>query len=87
MGLTKIRVLRIGPSLSSLKMAFNLSQYRGTVGLFNSMSIVSRSKANKFVTSIYRKNTNITCSLIYVNKIFLYLSLFSVLFFLKDKCF
>ena len=66
-------------------MSVNLSQYRVTVGLFNSRSIVSRSKVNNFVTSNYRNNTYIACSLISVNKIFLFLSLFSVLFFLKDN--
>ena len=66
-------------------MPVNLSQYRGTVGLFNSRSIVNRSKVNNFVTSNYRNNTYIACSLISVNKIFLFLSLFSVLLFLRDN--
>ena len=34
----------MGPGLYFLKMPVNLSQYHGTVGLFNSMSIVNRSK-------------------------------------------
>ena len=53
--------------------------------LFNSRSFVSRSKVNNFTTSNYRNNTYISCSLISVNKIFLFLLLFSVLFFIKDN--
>ena len=75
----------MGPGLYFLKMPVNLSQYRGKVGLFNSRSIAKRSKVNSFVTSNYRNNTYIACSLIFVNKFFLFLSLFSVLFFLKDN--
>ena len=75
--------MRVG--LYFLKMPVNLSQYSGTVGLFNSRSIAKRSKVNSFVTSNYRNNTYIACSLIFVNKFFLFLSLFSVLFFLKDN--
>ena len=64
-------------------MPVNISQYCGTVGLFNSRSIVNRSKVKSFVTSKYRKNTYIACSLVFVN--ILFLTLFSVLFFLKDN--
>ena len=64
-------------------MPVKISQYCGTVGLLNSRSIVNRSKVNSFVTSKYRKNTYIACSLVFVN--ILFLTLFSVLFFLKDN--
>ena len=37
-----------------------------------------------FITVNYRNNTNIACFLVSVNKTFLFLSLFSVLFSLKD---
>ena len=75
----------MGPDLYFLKMSVNLSQYHGTVGLFNSRSIINRSKVNNFITSNYRNNTHIVCSLFPVNKIFLFLLLFSVLFFIKNK--
>ena len=65
------------------KMPVKISQYCGTVGLLNSRSIVNRSKVNSFVTSKYRNNTYIACSLVFVN--ILFLTLFSVLFFLKDN--
>ena len=74
----------MGPGLYSLKMPVNLYQFRGTVGLFNSRSTVNRTnKSNGFITSSYKKYTNVECSLISIHKIFLFLSLFSVLFFLK----
>ena len=73
----------MGPGLYSLKMPVNLYQYHGTVGLFNSRSIPNRSKVDNFITSDFRNNTSIACSLISINKIFLFVSLFSVLFFLK----
>ena len=41
--------------------------------------------SNDFITQNYRNNTNIACSLTFVNKIFLFLPLFSVLFFLWDN--
>ena len=75
----------MGSGLYSLKMPVNLSQYFGAVGLFSSRSIVNRSKVNNFITLNYRNITNTACSLISVNKIILFLSLFSVLFFLKDN--
>ena len=84
-GLAKIIVAQDGSGCLFFKMPVNLSQYRGTVGLFNSRSIAKRSKVNSFVTSNYRNNTYIACSIIFVNKFFLFLSLFSVLFFLKDN--
>ena len=83
MGLAKILVAQDGTGLYFLKILVNFLQYRGTVGLLNSRSIVNRSKVNNFVTSNYRNNTYIACSLIFVNKIFLFLSLLSVLIFLK----
>ena len=85
MGLAKILVAQDGTGLYFLKILVNFLQYRGTVGLLNSRSIVNRSKVNNFVTSNYRNNTYIVCSLIFVNKIFLFLSLLSVLIFLKDN--
>ena len=85
MGLAKILVAQDGTGLYFLKILVNFLQYRGTVGLLNSRSIVNRSKVNNFVTSNYRNNTYIACSLIFVNKIFLFLSLLSVLIFLKDN--
>ena len=75
----------MGPGLCFLKMPVNLFQYCGTVGLFNSRVIVNGSKVNSFAILNYRNNTYIACSLISVNKIFLFLSLFSVLLFLKDN--
>ena len=54
------------------KMPVKISQYCGTVGLLNSRSIVNRSKVNSFVTSKYKNNTYIACSLVFVNKIFLF---------------
>ena len=72
--------IRMGPGLYFLKMMVNLSQYRGTTGLFNSRSIVNRSKVNNFTTLNYKNNTYIACSLISVNNMFLFLLLFSVLF-------
>ena len=66
-------------------MPVTLSQFRGAVGLFNGTSIMNRSKINSFITSNYGNNTYIACFLISVNKIFLLLSLFSVLFFIKDN--
>ena len=66
-------------------MPDNLPQYRGTAGPSNSRSIVNRSKFNNFITLKDRNNNNVACSLISVNKIFLFVSLFSVLFFLKDN--
>ena len=74
----------MGLGLYFLKMPVNLCQYHGTVGLFNSRSIVNRSKVNNFINSNYRNNTFIACSLISVNKILLLL-LFSVLSFIKDN--
>ena len=79
----KLQLLRMGPGLYFLKMSVNLSQYCGTVGLFSTRSIVKRSKVNSFVTPDYKNNTYIACSLIFVNKLFLFLSLFSVLSFLR----
>ena len=73
----------MGAGLYSLRMPGNLSQYRETVGLLNSRSILA--KVYNFITSNYKNNTNISYILISVNKIFLFLSLFSVLFFLKDN--
>ena len=61
--------MRVG--LYFLKMPVNLSQYSGTVGLFNSRSIAKRSKVNSFVTSNYKNNTYLACSLIFVNKVLL----------------
>ena len=75
----------MGPDLYFLKMPVNISQYCGTVALFNSRSIVNRSKVNSFVTSNYRNNTYIACSLVFVNNILSFLTLFNVLFFLKDN--
>ena len=66
-------------------MPVTLSQFRGTVGLFNGTSIMNRSKINNFITSNYGNNTYIARFLISVNKIFLLLSLFRVLFFIKDS--
>ena len=73
----------MGPGLYSLRMLVNLYQYHGTVGLFNSRSIPKRFPANSIITSDFRNNTNIACSQISINKIFLFMSLFSVLCFLK----
>ena len=78
-------MVRIGSGLSSLNIPVDPSQCRRAIGLLNSRSIGNRSKANDFITSYYRNNTNIACSLISVNNIILPLSLFSVLFFLKDN--
>ena len=78
-------MLRVGPDLYCLKMPDNLSQYRGTVGFPNSRSIVNRSKFNNFIILNYRNNNNVACSLISVNKILLFVSLFSVFFVLKDN--
>ena len=47
----------MGTGLYFLKMPVNLSQYRERVGVFNSRSIVNRSKANNCITSNYRNNT------------------------------
>ena len=66
-------------------MPVTLSQFRGTVGLFNGTSIMNRSKINNFITSNYGNNTYIARFLISVNKIFLLLSLFRVLLFIKDS--
>ena len=86
MGLAKILVARDGTGLYFLKIPVNFLQYCGTVGLLNSSrSIVNRSKVNNFITSNYKSNTYIACSLIFVNKIFLFLTLLSVLIFLKDS--
>ena len=71
--------------LMFLRMPVNLSQYCGAVELFNSRSTVNRSKVNSFVTSNYRNKTYIACSLIFDNKIFLFLWMFSVSFFLKNN--
>ena len=85
LGLAKIIVAHDWTrSFYSLKMPVNLYQFRGTVGLFSSKSTVNRSnKSNGFITSSYKKYTNVECSLISIHKIFLFLSLFSVLSFLK----
>ena len=72
--------IRMGPGLYFLKMTVNLPQYCRTAGLFNSKSFVNRSKVNNFTTLNFKNNTYIACSLIFVNKIFLFLLLFSVLF-------
>ena len=66
-------------------MPVTLSQFRGTVGLFNGTSIMNRSKINNFITSNYGNNAYIARFLISVNKIFLLLSLFRVLLFIKDS--
>ena len=81
----ELQLLRVGPDLYCLKMPDNLSQYRGTVGFPNSRSIVNRSKFNNFIILNYRNNNNVACSLISVNKILLFVSLFSVFFILKDN--
>ena len=52
MGLAKILVAQDGTGLYFLKILVNFLQYRGTVGLLNSRSIVNRSKVNNFVTHI-----------------------------------
>ena len=77
----ELQLLRVGPDLYSLKMPDNLPQYRGRPGPSNSRSIVNRSKFNNFITLKDRNNNNVACSLISV----LFVSLFSVLFFLKDN--
>ena len=75
----------MGLGLYPLKIPVNLSQYRGIVGLFNNKNIANRSKVNKVQSLLLRidpKSTKSKVSLISV--IFLSLSLFSVLFYLKD---
>ena len=77
----------MGLGLYPLKIPVNLSQYRGIVGLFNTKNIANRSKVNKVQSLLLRidpKSTKSKVSLISVMKIFLSLSLFSVLFYLKD---
>ena len=76
----------MGLGLCSLKIPVSLSQNRGRVGLLNSRSIVSRSKVNNSITPNNRNNTsNIACSLISVNEMFLFFSLYSVLVFIKEN--
>ena len=75
----------MGLGLYPLKIPVKLSQYRGIVGLFNNKNIANRSKVNKVQSLLLRidpKSTKSKVSLISV--IFLSLSLFSVLFYLKD---
>ena len=81
----KLELLKIRLGVYFLKMPVTLSRFHGTVGLFNGTSIMNRSKINNVITSNYGNNTYIECFLISVNKIFLLLSLFSVLFFIKDN--
>ena len=77
----------MGLGLYFLKMLVNLSQYHGRVGLFNSRSFEQWIDRKSTILSLQTtvNNTYIAWSLISVNKILLFFSLFSALFFLKDN--
>ena len=77
-----LMVAQNGLGLYYLKLMVNFSQDRRIVEFVYS-NFVNRSKFDDMMSSNYRNNTNIALSLLFVNNIFLYLLLFSVLFFRK----
>ena len=62
--------MRMGLGLPFLKTLVDLSQYCGTRELFNNRSIVNKSEFDDFISSNYQNNTNIACSVFFVNKIY-----------------
>ena len=77
-----LMVAQNGLGLYYLKLMVNFSQDRRIVEFVYS-NFVNRSKFDDMMSSNYRNNTNIALSLLFVNNIFLFLLLFSVLFFRK----
>ena len=72
-------------SLLLLKNSVILSQCCGAVGILKNMSSVNRSRVHDIISLNNRNNTNLACSLIFGYNMFLFLSLFNVIFFLQDN--
>ena len=75
-------------SLSLLEMLVNLSQYRGSVGIFNNRNIFVPSKVSHFTNLSDNNNNNnnlVIVSLILLNKIALVLFLLNLMFVFKGS--
>ena len=83
-------LLRSVPGLSLLEMPVNLSQYRGSVGIFNNRNFFIQSKFSHFShlndISTNNNNTNLTIGLFFLlSKIALVLLLLNLMFVFKGN--
>ena len=79
-------LLRSVPGLYLLEMPVNLSQYRGSVGVFNNRNFFVQSKVSHFTYLSNNNNNNLAIGLlILLNKIALVLLLLNLMFIFKGN--